>query len=575
MRAALFRARDIGKVRPVPRGGRGGSEVSEWESRWEPECGAILSEEPGSPEELEAWVLRWDLLQRRALEEANRRWVAMMRDVHDERAAASYREFADDVWARMLAVRRAVARKLLQNPHAGALPPVYGRFLKIAADIYTTSPDGIEDLFRSIDAPVQEYGREVGRARVRFGGGEYSVQEAHRFLESPDREVRKAAYEAIGSTALDLADRLDGLFSRLMELRARLAEAAGFERFTDYVFTEMHRDYDPEWCARMHGAVLSEVAPALSAVLEERRRRLGVDVLRPWDLRVPVHEWSWPRDGDLLGSAEAVLEKVGPPFDSTVPELVARGGIDVEARPGKANIRGYFLPFDLSGEAFVLVHPWGTRDDLRVLLHELGHATHYRLCRRQPLVEYRTSPPYEVLELFSTLTEWLGVWGLGPGYLEYVTERSLTLIAESVAGDMFQMGVYASPGMDAEDRRRLWLSVLRRALPGVEFDGVEEAASAMWVLKGHFFETPLYYVEYAIATLGAMEVYVECAMIPEGMLRRIAAAMELGLSAPAPAVYGVAGATWGIWESDSGRLRRVLGQILDDARAGGERTRHA
>jgi oligoendopeptidase F len=43
-------------------------------------------------------------------------------------------------------------------------------------------------------------------------------------------------------------------------------------------------------------------------------------------------------------------------------------------------------------------------------------------------------------------------------------------------------------------------------MPGIDFSGVEQYKYARWYAQGHIFQTPFYYIDYAIAQTGAMQL---------------------------------------------------------------------
>ena len=71
----------------------------------------------------------------------------------------------------------------------------------------------------------------------------------------------------------------------MVEKRHRIAVNAGFANFRDYKFAEMGRfDYKPEDCFQFHQEVKEKILPLVNEIYERKKKRLGVDTLRPWDL---------------------------------------------------------------------------------------------------------------------------------------------------------------------------------------------------------------------------------------------------------------------------------------------------
>src|SRR5260370_18280021 len=71
----------------------------------------------------------------------------------------------------------------------------------------------------------------------------------------------------------------------MYDLRQKVAKNSGFANYRDFAHREKNRfDYTPEDCMRFHVAVEEAVLPAIERINDRRRRRMGLDALRPWDM---------------------------------------------------------------------------------------------------------------------------------------------------------------------------------------------------------------------------------------------------------------------------------------------------
>src|SRR6185437_2845047 len=116
-------------------------------------------------------------------------------------------------------------------------------------------------------------------------GQEYTLQQASRFLENPDRPLRETVYRKMQDRRLQDKDALDELYSKLIAIRHRMARNAGFPNYRDYKFEELGRfDYTKEDCFRFHEAVREYVVPLVNKINEKKKKKLGLATLRPWDV---------------------------------------------------------------------------------------------------------------------------------------------------------------------------------------------------------------------------------------------------------------------------------------------------
>src|SRR5437763_959416 len=131
---------------------------------------------------------------------------------------------------------------------------------------------------------AQQYGVISGAMSVEVDGKEFTMQQAAKFLHSPDRSLRESVFTKIASRRLADKDKLNELFDKLLALRQQVAVNAGFENYRDYKFRELGRfDYSVADCFAFHDAVREHIVPLQAKLVRYRQQRLGLDVMRPWD----------------------------------------------------------------------------------------------------------------------------------------------------------------------------------------------------------------------------------------------------------------------------------------------------
>jgi oligoendopeptidase F len=75
----------------------------------------------------------------------------------------------------------------------------------------------------------------------------------------------------------------------------------------------------------------------------------------------------------------------------------------------------------------------------------------------------------------------------------------------------------------------------------VDWSGYEEARANLWHRQLHIFLHPLYYIEYGIAQLGALQVWANSRKDKPRALRQYRSALALGGSRPLPELFAAAG----------------------------------
>jgi oligoendopeptidase F len=87
------------------------------------------------------------------------------------------------------------------------------------------------DLFREENIPLQaslsveaqHFGMISGKMTITMNGQEYTLQQASKFLEDPDRNIREEAYRKINERRLQDKDQLNTLYSSLLQKRQKTA----------------------------------------------------------------------------------------------------------------------------------------------------------------------------------------------------------------------------------------------------------------------------------------------------------------------------------------------------------------
>ena len=97
------------------------------------------------------------------------------------------------------------------------------------------------ELFRQENIPIQaelsvmqqQYGVISGKMTVTVNDKEYTLQQAAKFLENPDRTLREEVYRTINERRLVDKEALNTLYDNLIEKRNQEAVNAGFTNYRD------------------------------------------------------------------------------------------------------------------------------------------------------------------------------------------------------------------------------------------------------------------------------------------------------------------------------------------------------
>jgi oligoendopeptidase F len=242
-----------------------------------------------------------------------------------------------------------------------------------------------------------------------------------------------------------------------------------------------------------------------------------------------------------------IVRQVDPQLGEFLETMVRDGLLDLENRPGKAP-GAYCQSFADSRVPYIHMNAVGIKIDVDTLLHEGGHAFHYLLACDLPLHSYH-NPGMEFSEVASMSMELLARPYLGEFYSEEELARLLDdQLRSSLSGmpwiamlDAFQHWVYTAEEHGAEARRARWREIEQRFRPDLDWSGLEQFRDIGWQYL-HVFVVPLYYIEYGIAQIAALQVWLRSLEDPRGAIAAYKRGLSLGGSRPLPELFSAAGA---------------------------------
>lgn len=508
-----------------------------------------------SKEDLEQWMKDVSELEAVISEDACWRQINMTCDTNNKEYEEAFTFFCMEIEPKMKPWFFELNQKLLATSFTKELDPaVYFPYLR--------SVENATRLYREENVPIQaelsvlaqQYGVLSGKMTITVKDKEFTLQQAARFLQDPDRNLREEVFRKIATRRLQDKDTLNELFDKLLERRQQVAVNAGFENYRDYKFRELGRfDYTPEDCFKFHEAVKEHILPLQKMLTLHRKKRLGLDIMKPWDTDAepagvqPLHPFATGKE--LADHTIEVFGKLRPFFSQCINTMVAMKRLDLESRIGKAP-GGYNCPLAETGVPFIFMNAAGTVGDVITMMHEGGHAIHSFLSHPLPLSALKEYP-MEIAELASMSMELFSMehWNvffkdekeLHRAQLEEM-ERVISVLPWIATIDKFQHWLYTNPGHTHGQRQDAWLSILNEFSNGVvDWTGFEEYRAHFWQKQLHLFEVPFYYIEYGIAQLGAIAMWRQYRQNKEQALDNYMKALSLGYTKTLKELYAAAG----------------------------------
>lgn len=528
--------------------------ITTWENL-EPWFKQLLDRNIDSLEALNQWLLDMSELEAAISEDACWRQIKMTCDTTDKTLEEAFTYFCMEIQPKIQPYADALNKKLIENSFTEQLDQdIYFPYLRQVKKNIALFREKNIPLQAELSVLQQQYGVIAGRMTVDIHGQEYTLQQASKFLEDPNRTLRETVYRSIQERRLQDKDELDKLFSKLVALRQQVAVNAGFENYRDYKFVELGRfDYTKEDCFLFHQSVREHVVPLVKKIYEKKKAALGITDFRPWDTEVepgglaPLHPFQ--NGKELMQKTKACFEKLNPFFAGCLQKMEAMNHVDLDSRKGKAP-GGYNCPLAESGAPFIFMNAAGQMSDVTTMVHEGGHAIQSFLTHSLPLSAFKEYP-MEIAEVASMAMELFSMeyWDVFFKDANDLTraklhqlERVITIFPWIAMIDQFQHWIYEHPEHTAEERTAAWEQILEAyTIETIDYSGLEKYRANAWQRQLHLYEVPFYYIEYGIAQLGAIGLWMQFKKDPSRALENYMQALALGGTKTLPELYAAAG----------------------------------
>lgn len=173
---------------------------------------------------------------------------------------------------------------------------------------------------------------------------------------------------------------------------------------------------------------------------------------------------------------------------------------------------GYMTYLPDYNSPFIFANFNGTSGDVDVITHECGHAFQGFLSGKDPIREHsditmETAETHSMSMEFFTEPWMKNFFGdRADDYVQMHFEDSVIFVPYGTMVDEFQDIVYSNPGLTPAQRNAAWLDLGRQYRPHMDYTGnayLEQGT--FWQKQHHIFNYPLYYIDYCIASVDALQ----------------------------------------------------------------------
>ena len=220
-------------------------------------------------------------------------------------------------------------------------------------------------------------------------------------MESHDRRVRKAAFTNVYEAYKGLINTIASAYS--YNVKADVI-GARIRKYDSARQAALSGDNIPEEVYDNLISVVHEYLPVLHRYIALRKKILGVDELKMYDIYVPLVEL--PKKEVPYEESVAIMKEglapLGDAYLNRVADGLKSGWIDVYENEGKTSGAYSFGSYD--SYPYILLNYSNTLKDAFTLVHEMGHSMHSAYTRENQPFTYGSHSIFTA-EVASTVNE--------------------------------------------------------------------------------------------------------------------------------------------------------------------------
>jgi len=299
-------------------------------------------------------------------------------------------------------------------------------------------------------------------------------------------------YRLYDAYCAELNLQAGAIFLQLVQIRSQIATKLGFANYSDYCYDSYGRDYTPSDARKLHDAVKQYIAPVYIYVNDRNDS---------YDLADATFA-----EQDFLSQLSVAAADFSPLLNEPVQYMLRNNLYDFSY--GKNKMDSNFTTYLSDYNAPFIFSTWtGESTDIATILHELGHFTSYY---HNAVVGYSATDNLDLAEVDSQALVLLMMQYFDSFYGKYAQEAKTEVLLDAmyslVSGcmeDDFQQDVYENPNMTLDEMNALYQKLAKE----YGLDDVYGYTGTEWVLITHTFQSPLYYISYAVSIVPALELF--------------------------------------------------------------------
>ncbi|WP_292391127.1 M3 family oligoendopeptidase [Methanosarcina sp. UBA5] len=355
----------------------------------------------------------------------------------------------------------------------------------------------------------------------------------------PSRKNRKNCYDKRFYHLINESDSMASLYSRKAQLDDLVARELNYTDFYDYSLYNFYLTHDQ---IENMNTIFKQRKDVFEDYNEFRRKKLGLDVLKPYDLILQLTD----QPGKTYAFIDALREilksysRMNPHFKEIFLKMVTGSFIDVYPDPEHGKQPGGYCTdlCALKSPALIFMNYDGLIRDQKTLTHEMGHAVNFYLMGNSVDYLYCSGTIYE-MEIPSTFNEEL--------FVDHIVENSdrdtaVAILSQQI--DDYQNFFTRQPLITEFEYKAHRLCTEKETVSGVELNAIwtdlskeyrsrsveyYPEDSAEWTYINHIYLTSNYYTfNYAISKAITLALFKQYREDPDAFNKNYIAYLSAG-----------------------------------------------
>jgi oligoendopeptidase F len=359
----------------------------------------------------------------------------------------------------------------------------------------------------------------------------------------PNRKNRKRCYDRRFYHLINESDSMASLYSKKAQLDDLVARELNYTDFYDY---SLYNLYLTDTQINDMNAIFKERKGVFEDYNEFRRKKLGLEKLKPYDLMLQLTDQPGKKYAyvDALKEIQKSYSRMDPNFKEIFLKIATGDFIDVYPDPEHGKQPGGYCTdlCALKSPPLIFINYDGLLRDQKTLTHELGHAVNFYLMGNSADYLYCSGTIYE-MEIPSTFNEELLV--------DHIVENSDKDTAVAVLSqqiDDYQNFFTRQPLITEFEYKAHRLCAEKETVSGAELNAIWTSLSkeyrsrsveyypddsAEWTYINHIYLTSNYYTfNYAVSKAITLSLFKQYRENPETFNKNYIAYLSAGSTIP-------------------------------------------